>query len=895
MFHHFNNNNNNNNQNFNINNNNNNNNQPNANTNFIDIKTNFENEINQAALEHTKLSFAITNLDNNMALKRTHIETKQWPDHIKNKVNKLDITLQEVQAIKFLQDELVQMTLRKDNLSSKKDNIFKNLLFTMEQNLIQADFQEVKTCIDNQLIDIQSVFQLKKLHHTKTFNRNIQIAEEKKNLKLIKKMENNQHQIDEETRQLKFIKSEINGIKNELKKLKPNKKSGEHKKSPQKKQNRKEDKPSKSNSKYKIKKPNSKYFKMFKWKFRKSVSIYKKLHKNKPSVYELLEAKSFNNNLSLDKTLDKNCLILGLKFIPSVKRLTSTELNYSLTRVMRAMLIKFHVFNATLPAVHPKLKVFSIWIPNINSPRSREKSFIYNECQRIFNKISLLLEHSRMNHNLNNYDITNELKILKQRSNIKITLSDKNLGLVIFDTITYHKHMLKLLHGNPVYKLLPTQDDYPGYLNFIMRKKFDSELNNIFSETELKFINAMKYKESYIGIFHGLPKLHKNKPLDQLPFRPIIAGRPHQLQARISTVLSTRLLPILTEFSTILKNSFDLKTRIENKTCDKLYFVTLDFESLYTSIPLDDLYNTLTNYNESPSFNKIKNSTIKILQFIFKNNYFSYANQTYQQEDGIAMGTNVAPIIANLYLAIKFDKVAKTLYNIKHFHRYIDDCFFLFKGDILNFENSFELQILKRAAYPINITFSVHSNIIDFLDVSIFNNNNTIAFRIFQKPLNQYHYIPQFSNHPAHNLTGFIKGELIRYRRLSTLDTDYSYIKSKFFERLIKRGYTKNIINPIFYNQNLFQPKPDLDRYIPGAPKSTFNFVIRHNLQPNLNRLIKTELVLLASTMNKIQKDYNINIRLAYKSNPNIKKLTTRSELTQEQIELVNNIERPHN
>ena len=167
---------------------------------------------------------------------------------------------------------------------------------------------------------------------------------------------------------------------------------------------------------------------------------------------------------------------------------------------------------------------------------------------------------------------------------------------------------------------------------------------------------------------------------------------------------------------------------------------------------------------------------------------------------------------------------------------------------------------------------------------------------MFQKPLNQYHYIPQFSNHPAHNLTGFIKGELIRYRRLSTLDNDYSFIKSKFYERLLKRGYTKNILNPIFFDQNLFQPKPpnnilslELQQRFVEKEITTFNFVIRHNLQPQFSKLMQKQFDLLTSNLNTMQNQFfTTKIRISYKSNPNIKNLTTNSRLSIDKINLIN-------
>ena len=363
----------------------------------------------------------------------------------------------------------------------------------------------------------------------------------------------------------------------------------------------------------------------------------------------------------------------------------------------------------------------------------------------------------------------------------------------------------------------------------------------------------------------------------------IIAGRPNQLQARVSQVLSTHLLPLLEEFPTILKNSFDLVVEIQGQDCTGYSFVIVDFVSLYTSIPLADLYETIRGYNLSILLTlKLKESTIAILKFIFNHNFFEFASEYYRQTDGIAMGTNVAPILANIYLAIKFDKKIINLERIKNFRRFIDDCFFQYKGTKEEFINN-ELTLLRLAAHPIELTFEFSNISVDFLDVTVFNSNNTIAFKVFQKPLNQYHYIPQFSNHPGHNLTGFIKGELIRYRRLSTFDADFNYLKRLFYERLIQRGYTKNILNPVFSTTIL--PGPTIEWYTPQH-YDTFNLALRYSNQPEFIKRLKTELDQFSSTFNNKFNEH-IKIRIAFKSNPNILQLTSRSRLSKEQVDHV--------
>jgi hypothetical protein len=61
--------------------------------------------------------------------------------------------------------------------------------------------------------------------------------------------------------------------------------------------------------------------------------------------------------------------------------------------------------------------------------------------------------------------------------------------------------------------------------------------------------------------------------------------------------------------------------------------------------------------------------------------------------------------------------------------------------------------------------------------------------------MNQYSYLPIQSYHPVHNKSGFIKGEGIRYVRLSSHKKDFNNIIELFKLRLLKRGYTLEFIN----------------------------------------------------------------------------------------------------
>jgi hypothetical protein len=527
--------------------------------------------------------------------------------------------------------------------------------------------------------------------------------------------------------------------------------------------------------------------------------------------------------------------------------------------------------------IPPNLRVPSTWYP---SPEQKNSQQLIVEEK--FTDLNAKILKLKLNNKFDSKNLT-DLKNIKNRPDLKIVQTDKNLGLCILKTLDYHKFITKQLE-NPVYRNINNNEiDIEDWIEHIVISRYKKNISQLLKKHEKKFAEHDYYNMTYYGFFHGLPKIHKNKPFHETPIRPIIASRPNQFQSRISIILTERLLPKLKEFDTILKDSYILKQKIENLSCMDKLFVSIDFESLYTSIPLNDLFETIQSY---PTWTiEFKSQTIALLQFIFSNNYFIYANDYYQQMDGIAMGTNVAPVIANLYLALKFDRIIRNMNYIENYYRFIDDCFLMFTGNLENFERNI-LPDIRDAAKPLTITYEVNSNSLDFLDLTIFNYNDRIATKIFQKRLNTYAYIPPFSKHPPATISGFIKGELTRYQRLCTLEEDIHEIRRLFFERLTQRGYSKEFLKKIFEGVRHRNGLPSTSS--PRTPANLnqeddhINIVIRYSDNSKLYRYLRQEIQKIADTV--FMDEDGKRVRIAYKSNPNVQKLTMRSALTPEQL-----------
>ena len=290
------------------------------------------------------------------------------------------------------------------------------------------------------------------------------------------------------------------------------------------------------------------------------------------------------------------------------------------------------------------------------------------------------------------------------------------------------------------------------------------------------------------------------------------------------------LQPLLqTKGANILKDSFELTKLLKQQELsighlNNIWLVSLDVESLYPNINLEILYTkVLQDY-----------PTLKLLAtFIFENNYFEYNNSVYHQTSGIAMGTNCAVSIANLYLATLLDPIiSKHTPHVKFFKRYIDDIFLIWQGSLIMLTQF--ITYLNTIIPGIKLTAKYSQHSVEFLDLQLQIVNNKVLYSVYQKPLNKYAYITPLSCHPITTLKGFIKGEVTRYKRLSYLHSDFLKIIKLFKLRLINRGYKLSFINNALLrkypkNINKHQVLPLVIRYSRRAILSSINKLISKN------------------------------------------------------------------
>ena len=114
------------------------------------------------------------------------------------------------------------------------------------------------------------------------------------------------------------------------------------------------------------------------------------------------------------------------------------------------------------------------------------------------------------------------------------------------------------------------------------------------------------------------------------------------------------------KFDSILTDSLSLVKIVETKRFNKDCFLfTIDFKSLYTNIPVQDAINAIKELvwkygNVIPNAEFI----VELLDVILKNSLMTFDGEYFQQIFGVIMGTDVAPILANIYMA-RLERILK--------------------------------------------------------------------------------------------------------------------------------------------------------------------------------------------------------------------------------------------
>ena len=117
--------------------------------------------------------------------------------------------------------------------------------------------------------------------------------------------------------------------------------------------------------------------------------------------------------------------------------------------------------------------------------------------------------------------------------------------------------------------------------------------------------------------------------------------------------------------------------------------------------------------------------------------------------------------------------------------------YFFFGGgsgeDLKDYEN-----YLNSLIPDIEVSLTSHSEQIPFLDTLIYKHQNTIQTKVYFKETDTHQLLHTQSYHPKHTFTGILKSQLIRFKRLSSSQTDYNFTCNTLYSYLKHRGYSSS-------------------------------------------------------------------------------------------------------
>ena len=130
--------------------------------------------------------------------------------------------------------------------------------------------------------------------------------------------------------------------------------------------------------------------------------------------------------------------------------------------------------------------------------------------------------------------------------------------------------------------------------------------------------------------------------------RPILSAT-GTYNYKLAKWLEEKLKPLSINEYTIT-DAFELLTKFETFVNEDDILVSYDVTALFTNVPLDETINILVNkafaddwFNKTYGLNLQKDQLVKLLETATTNQHFQFDGQLYEQMDGVAMGSPLAP------------------------------------------------------------------------------------------------------------------------------------------------------------------------------------------------------------------------------------------------------------
>ena len=180
-------------------------------------------------------------------------------------------------------------------------------------------------------------------------------------------------------------------------------------------------------------------------------------------------------------------------------------------------------------------------------------------------------------------------------------------------------------------------------------------------------------KGSRLAHLYGLPKTHKQ----QLSMRPILSST-GTYNFALAKWLEEKLKPLsLNQHAICDIFSFAEEIR-ESSLNPNDILVSYDVCALFTNVPLDETIEIIAEkafknnwFNETHDLHLTKTGLTELLRIATKDQLFQFDGQLYEQVDGVAMGSPLGPLMANVFLCSIEEKLDRNNKLPSFYKRYV--------------------------------------------------------------------------------------------------------------------------------------------------------------------------------------------------------------------------------
>ena len=580
---------------------------------------------------------------------------------------------------------------------------------------------------------------------------------------------------------------------------------------------------------------------------------------------------------------EKEVLELGIKFCPYPSSVNYFQCTKDMRAFNRRMRLKeFFADSEDRENQNPPW-MKNPKVSNFTPPKNRETNL--DSYLDLVNSDTLKLLKTNNDEDWHNLTESQRQALEKLRKNKDLTIksADKGGALTVMDTSGYNEAIVDMLGDKRFYK--EVEED----LNPVFERDVDKIVSTMqcLGYVSIQEAEYLAPRNSRTPDFYGLPKVHK-KFKDIPPFRPIVSGCDSCCE-KISNLVDFHLQPLTRLNESYVKDTTDFVRKIKDVGCDEsAILVSADVSALYTVIDHEEGVEACCERLDDRSEDekrKMPTEYIKeLLYTILKSNCFKFLDKYYHQITGTAMGTPMAPGYANTFMA-KIERELLRQYELETglkpviWLRFLDDVFFLWThGDaelkkFMDFMNCFGEKNGMRT--DLKFTFESGKSV-PFLDTMVSINGNSLKTTLYSKETDAHLYLRKSSCHPPSCTKGIVKGELLRVRRICTLDEDFKKSAQKIMGYFSERGFKKEEMVST-YNEVLGMERDSVLEYKNRKKSERVPYVITfHPRLRSLGSVMRRHFYLL-QTNDRLRKVFEEPPMIAFRRLKNLKDLLVRS------------------